>query len=121
MSCSARLLSCTAAMIIADPICTIAANGVLHTAFGHHGDYYQAIKDDRAAIRAITDALAGPHSKPFVMSSATGFTGNTGPHPVTEEFVVDVEHPLAARCLPERVGLALMPCMQTIVSNLPIS
>ena len=65
----------------------------------------------------MTDALAGPHSKPFVMSSATGFMGNTGPHPVSEEFVVDVEHPLAARCLPERVRVVHIRCMQRAASN----
>ena len=80
-----------------------AADGVIHTAFGHHGDYSEAIKDDCVVIRAMTDAMSGPQAKPFIMSSATGFLGNTGPTPVNEEYPIDLDFPLAARSKPERV------------------
>ena len=53
-----------------------AADGVIHTAFLHDGSvpYLDAIKIDCAAIKAMTDAMAGTN-KPFVQSSATGVMG----------------------------------------------
>ena len=55
-----------------------AADGVIHTAFLHDGSvpYLDAIKIDCAAIKAMTDAMAGT-DKPFVQSSATGVMGTT--------------------------------------------
>ncbi len=93
-------------------IAHIAADGVIHTAFGHHGDYTEAILDDCAVIRAMTDAMEGPQGKPFIMSSATGFVGNTGPTPVNEEYPIDLDFALAARSKPERVcvGTPLFAC-----------
>ena len=91
---------------IADATTACAADGVVHTAFRHDGSvpYTDACKIDCAAIKAMTDAMAGSN-KPFVMSSGTGVVGETGPHPVTEEFPIDPEHALAARVSTERVGL----------------
>ena len=79
-----------------------AADAVIHTAFGHAGVYEDAVQMDRAAINAMTDALAGSH-KVFIMSSGTGFLGNTGPIPVSEEYPFDPDAPSRARCHNERV------------------
>ena len=89
------------------PWTACAADGVIHTAFRHDGSvpYPEACKIDCAAIKAMTDAMAGTN-KPFVMSSGTGVIGETGPHPVTEEFPIDPEHALAMRVSTERVGLS---------------
>ena len=57
---------------------------------------------DRAAIMAMTDALAGSQ-KVFIMSSGTGFLGNTGPLPVSEEYPFDPDAPSRSRCHNERV------------------
>ena len=56
--------------------CYAAADGVVHTAFLHDGSvpYLEATKIDCAAIKAMTDAMAGTE-KPFVMSSGTGVMG----------------------------------------------
>ena len=79
-----------------------AADAVIHTAFGHAGVYEDAVKMDMAAISAMTDALAGSQ-KPFIISSGTGFLGNTGPIPVSEEYPIDPDAPSRLRCLNERV------------------
>ncbi|CAK0787744.1 hypothetical protein CVIRNUC_010966 [Coccomyxa viridis] len=83
-----------------------AADGVIHTAFRHDGSvpYTDACKIDCAAIKAMTDAMAGT-DKPFVMSSGTGVVGETGPQPVTEEFPIDPEHALATRVSTERAAV----------------
>ena len=58
---------------------------------------------DRAAIVAMTDALAASQ-KAFIMSSGTGFLGNTGPLPVSEEYPIDPDAPSRSRCHSERVS-----------------
>lgn len=82
-----------------------AADAVVHTAFFHTGDYEEATRLDIAAVGAMTDAMAGSN-KPFIMSSATGVLGETGPVPVSEEFPLDPHHcikPPGSRVLCERV------------------
>ena len=72
---------------------------------------------DRAAINAMTDALAGSH-KVFIMSSGTGFLGNTGPVPVSEEYPFDPDAPSRARCHNERVrGNAQELCQMPLVQD----
>ena len=96
-----------------------AADGVIHTAFRHDGSvpYTDACKIDCAAIKAMTDAMAGT-DKPFVMSSGTGVVGETGPQPVTEEFPIDPEHALATRVSTERVGLSSLRPFCSVKLNL---
>ncbi len=57
---------------------------------------------DRAAIRAMTNALAGSH-KAFIMCTGTGYLGNTGPIPVNEEYPFDPDAPSRSHCHNERV------------------
>jgi hypothetical protein len=61
------------------------------------------MKMEAEAIRAMIDALAGSN-RPFIISSATGFLGNTGDVPVSEEYPIDPEMPLRFRCQAERVS-----------------
>ncbi|CAL8465187.1 g4722 [Coccomyxa elongata] len=84
-----------------------SADAVVHTAFFHTGDYEQAIQMDIAAIKTMTDAMAGTN-KPFIMSSGSGLLGDTGLLPVSEEFPVDPRDcltPPGSRVLTEREGL----------------
>ncbi|EIE23314.1 NAD(P)-binding protein [Coccomyxa subellipsoidea C-169] len=84
-----------------------SADAVIHTAFFHTGDYAEATRLDIAAVGAMTDAMAGSN-KPFIMSSATGVLGETGPVPVSEEFPLDPHHcikPPGSRVICERAAL----------------
>ena len=81
-----------------------AADGVIHTAFLHDGSvpYLEAIKIDCAAIKAMTDAMAGT-DKPFVQSSATGVMGTTN----SALFMLsDTFDPALKYCLQERTILS---------------
>ncbi len=37
----------------------LAADGVIHTAFGHGADFFAAVEEERRAVRALVEALAG--------------------------------------------------------------
>ena len=81
---------------------------MIHTAF-HHDDssgegYKAGVLADLAAIHAITKALAGS-KKVFIMSSASGFLGDTGPIPAEEQYPFDPEAPSRLRANNERVCL----------------
>lgn len=81
----------------------LAADGVIHLAFGHAGDdYAAACKEDCSVIAAMADAMAGTN-KHLVMTSGTGVLGDTGAAPVSEAFPVDISQGVAVRSLCERV------------------
>ena len=82
------------------------SDGVVHTAFKHDiafsGDFQGAVDADRAALQAMSDALAGT-DRPLVMSS--GLLGLRPGHVATEDFSPDVS--VSPRLATERWALAL--------------
>lgn len=63
----------------------LAADGVIHTAFGHGTDFMAAVDEERRAVRVLIEVLVGT-GKRLVASTATGVLGDAGPEPVDESF-----------------------------------
>ncbi len=74
----------------------VAADGVIHTAFGHGIDFLVAVEEERRAIAALIEAYAGT-GKPLVGSTATGIVGDTGPEPVDERSPGQPDFPARVR------------------------
>ena len=73
-----------------------AADGTIHTAFAHGADFMAAVEQERRAVRAMIEAVAGT-GKPLVMATATGVVGDTGPEPVDESFPGQPDFPARVR------------------------
>lgn len=71
-------------------------DGVIHTAFGHSIDFIDAVEEERRAIQALIDVLAGT-GKRLVAATATGVIGDTGPEPVDESFPGQPDFPARVR------------------------
>lgn len=84
----------------------VAADGVIHLAYGHGAPADEAAGDDRRAITALGDALAGSH-RPLVVTSGTLVlpAGRVG----TEADPPDPGAPGAGRGAAERMALAFAP------------
>lgn len=73
-----------------------ATDGVINTAFGHDNDFMAAVHEERLAIQALIEAMAGT-GKRLVAATATGVLGETGPEPVNESFRGQPDFPARAR------------------------
>lgn len=74
----------------------VAADGTIHTAFGHGIDFMAAVAEERRAVAALIEAYAGT-GKRLVVSTATGVVGDTGPEPVDEDFAGQPDFPARVR------------------------
>lgn len=74
----------------------VAADGVIHTAFGHGIDFMAAVEEERQAVASLVEAYAGT-GKRLVVSTATGVVGDTGPEPVDESFAGQPDFPARVR------------------------
>jgi nucleoside-diphosphate-sugar epimerase len=60
-------------------------DGFIHTAFNHGGDFGEAVRQERAAVKAVIERFANS-GKLVLVVTATGVLGDTGSHPVDESF-----------------------------------
>jgi len=97
-----------------------SADGVIHTAFNHAGDFFEEVKTEQRAIEAMLDALRGS-GKPFVVTNGTGVLGDTGEVPADDSRVVNSEFPAAVRAEFETLlKEATSDNVRTVVLRLPI-
>jgi nucleoside-diphosphate-sugar epimerase len=92
-----------------------AADGVIHTAFGHGMDFFAAVEEERRAVASLIEAYAGT-GKPLVVSTATGVVGDTGPEPVDESFPGQPDFPARVRMgVEEDLKVAAERSVRTVV------
>ena len=109
------------------PAAARSADAVVHTAFDHGADFFGAVDAERAAVRAVLDALreevAGGAARVFVGSNGTGVLGDTGPTPAPEDAPVpsEDENPVARRARVEALAREASGAgVRTAVVRLPV-
>lgn len=62
-----------------------SVDGIVHTAFTHSGDWFEAVEQERKAVSTMIDAIQF-RNKLLVITTGTGVLGDTGPTPVSDDF-----------------------------------
>ena len=60
-------------------------DGIVHTAFTHGGDWFEAVEQERKAVSSMIDAIEF-RNKLLIITTGTGVLGDTGLTPVSDEF-----------------------------------
>ena len=97
------------------------AEAVIHTAFDHSGDFFEAVEVEARALDALLKGLAGK-SKTLIATSAAGVLGDTGGSAAKEDAALPAENdwPVAKRGALETKLLAAAPDIRTVVLRLPV-
>ena len=96
-------------------------DAVVHTAFGHGGDFFDEVEVEQTCIDTLLAGLAGS-GKTLVATSAAGVLGDTGDVPLDEDAPLPsvVDWPVAKRAALETKLNSAATDLCTVVLRLPV-